>query len=368
MGQQKAFYQWFQEVAQHMPHLSKPQAKVLAAFSLGLSQARRCTLSVVAESLALLGKPDTVERRLQRFLGNPRMQWQEGCQALAPWVLGNLATSSLVVLLVDETSLQDKMKVMAVSLAYRGRAIPLAWWCYHQECWPMGQVELIATLLQWVAPGIPQGSVVLVQADRGIGTSPDFLQVVDSLGWYYLVRVQRQVRLILEDGQEVPYHQLVPKKGQRWQGQVYAFKKAGWLQCWAVGQWQAKNREPWLLLTNYPAAQGRWYALRMWEELAFKDFKSTGWQWQRSRVWQPEHANRLWLVMALAYAWMVSLGTRVVRNPKLRVELTRGKARRRSVFHLGLRFLKRWLELGRVLYYELVFIPHLPVCRKSVVQ
>ena len=29
------------------------------------------------------------------------------------------------MLLVDETNLQDNLKVMAVSLAYRGRAIPL---------------------------------------------------------------------------------------------------------------------------------------------------------------------------------------------------------------------------------------------------
>ena len=102
--------------------------------------------------------------------------------------------------------------------------------------------------------------------------------------------------------------------------------------------------------------------------MAFKDFMSTGWQWQRSRVWKPEHANRLWLVMALAYAWVISLGTRVVRNSTLRVELTRGKAWRRSVFHLGLRFLKRWLELGRPLFYQLILIPHLPVCQKSVVH
>jgi hypothetical protein len=87
------------------------------------------------------------------------------------------------------------------------------------------------------------------------------LRVVDSLGWYYLVRVQKHVRLVLDDGQEVAYHSLVPKKGKRWQGPVYAFKKAGWLQCWAIGQWKTKHQEPWLLLTNYPAAQGNWYGL-----------------------------------------------------------------------------------------------------------
>ncbi len=237
MGQPGAFYQWFKEVGEHRPQLSKPQAQTLAAFSFGLGLARRCTLSLVAEALAFLGKPDTVERRLQRFLSNQRISWQEGAQALAPWVLASWTSSRLVLLLVDQTSWHDKMKVMALTLADRRRAIPLAWWCYHQESWPMGQVERINTLFRWVAPGIPPDSTVLVQADRGIGTSPDLLRAIDSLGWYYLVRVQRGIRSILDDGPEVAYHSLVPKKGKRWQGPVPAFKKAGWLQGWPVGQW-----------------------------------------------------------------------------------------------------------------------------------
>src|ERR687895_2173493 len=238
MSQQKALYQWSKEVAQHLPHLSQPQARTLAAFSLGLALSRRCTLSWVAEALSGLGKPDTVERRLQRFLSNGQVDWQECSQALVPWVWGSLKTPSLVVLLVAETSLQERLKVMAVSLAYRGRAIPLAWWCYHQEAWPLGQVELITPLLSWVAQGIPPDTPVLVEADRGLGPSPKLLQEIQALGWYYLVRVQGQVHLRLAQGQEVSFASLVSRKGQSWQGPVQAFKKAGWLRCWAVGQWR----------------------------------------------------------------------------------------------------------------------------------
>src|ERR687896_502312 len=88
MSQQKALYQWSKEVAQHLPHLSQPQARTLAAFSLGLALSRRCTLSWVAEALSGLGKPDTVERRLQRFLSNGQVDWQKCSQALAPWAGG----------------------------------------------------------------------------------------------------------------------------------------------------------------------------------------------------------------------------------------------------------------------------------------
>lgn len=368
MSQLRTFYPWLREVTSQMPQLSKPQAFVLAAFSFGLALARRCTLSAVAEALALLGKPDTVERRLQRFLSNLRICWQQGAQALARWVLAHFVTRGVVVLLVDETSLQDRLKVMAVSLAYRGRALPLAWWCYPPTQYPMGQVELIITLLRWVAPAIPAGCRVLVQADRGIGTSPELLRGIQALGWYFLVRLQGQVRLILQDGREVSFSELVPQVGRRWSGWVWAFKKAGWLRCWAVGCWKAGSKEPWLLLTDWPEAQENWYGLRMWEELAFRDFKSHGWQWQRSRVWEPEHANRLWLVMALAYVWVLSLGTQVIRSRALRVELTRGRGWRHSVFQLGLRWLKRWVELGRSLCHKLLLIAHLPAFPKSVVH
>lgn len=369
MSQQETLYHWCEEIRSHMVHLKKPQVWMLAAASLGLALAERCTLTRVAKEIMELGKEDSVERRLQRFLSNERIRWADGCRALAAWVISSVAArqKGLVVLLVDETSLKDRLKVMAVSLAYQGRAIPLAWWCYHQERWPMGQVELITTLLQWVKEGMPSGTRVVVEADRGIGSSPALLRAIQEMGWYYLVRVPGHVRLIVDDGRDVSFNSLAPRIGSRWRGDVQAFKKAGWLRCWAVAVWEEKYAEPWLLLTNYPRAQGNWYSRRMWEEMAFKDFKSSGWQWQRSHVWNPNHANRLWLVMALAYVWMISMGTRVQRTPKLRAAVTRGTQERCSVFQLGLRFLYRSLKLGHKLFYQLVLFPSLRLRPKSVV-
>jgi hypothetical protein len=367
MSQHARLSDWITTVAHRLPSLHKPHAKVLAAFSLGLALRQRCALRAVADGLAELGKPDTVERRLQRFLHTPPLDWQACLPAFAAWVLRRLDRPRLVVLLVDETSLQGHLTVMAVSLAYRGRAIPLAWWSYQPEAWPLGQVALIGSLLDGVAARLPPGCRVLVEAERGLGTSPALLHAIQARGWYFLVRVQRHVRLRLADGRITPFARLVPKVGRRWSGAVEAFKKAGWVRCWAVGRWRAPHAEPWLLLTNWPQARGQWYGWRMWEELAFRDFKSTGWQWQRSHVWAPEAANRLWLVMALAYVWMLSLGTRVLRPPAWRKELVRGRPRRHSVFHPGLRWLARWWALGRPLCVELLLIPHLPSSLKSVV-
>ncbi len=56
-GHPEAVYQWTQEVTTHLPHLSKPQATVLALWSLGMVLARSCSLTAVTKrkSTSLLG-------------------------------------------------------------------------------------------------------------------------------------------------------------------------------------------------------------------------------------------------------------------------------------------------------------------------
>jgi hypothetical protein len=104
----------------------------------------------------------------------------------------------------------------------------------------------------------------------------------------------------------------------------------------------------------------------MWAELAFRDVQSTRWQWQRSHVWDPEPANRLWSAMALAYAWVLSVGTQALGTPAWGRELTRRRRRRHRVLALGLCLLQRWLTLGRQLGYELLPISRLPSDPKTV--
>lgn len=363
-------YHWCRAVATIFSQWSKPQTGMLATFSLGVCLARSCTLARVAEKLFWVGKADTVERRLQRFLGNEALDWKVGCHNLARWVLSSLALDlNRIVLLVDETALKDNLKIMVVALAYHGRAIPLAWWCYPPERYPMGQVKLIDTLLGWVAAAVPVGCQVLVQADRGIGTSPSLLRRIERRGWFYLVRVQASVRLELPDGSTVTFGQVIEKPGQEWCGWVQAFKKAGWMTCRAMAYWGWGHKEPWLLLTNHPQARSALYGWRMWEELAFRDLKSGGWNWQKSHVWDPDHANRLLLVLALAYAWILSLGTQGNLIWQVREQISRGTQRRHSYLALGLRVLSRIGDLFQELLCccDLLFIPSIPDLKKSVV-
>lgn len=355
---------WRDTLQHHLPCLSKPQATLLALFSIGLARGRRCTLSVLAEGLAELGKPDTLERRLQRFLASKNGFVEKAQQQLMAWLFKRLPLGEQPVLLVDETSLGERLKVMAVSLAYQGRAVVLCWKVYG-NAEPRSQVDLIDTLLERVAKSLPSGATPLVETDRGIGCSPALLRAIAKRGWRYLVRVPKHVHLRLSSGEEVLFGEQIPapcgNTATSWVGEeTLAFKKSGWLRCRALAYWSPRSKEPWLLLTNSLQIKSGTYALRMWEEAAFKDFKSNGWQWERSHVYQVEHANRLWLAMAVAYVWMLSLGAQATSLPSLKREVTRGRGRRRSLFQLGLRlFSQLFLLFERIkpLLFEMNLYP-----------
>jgi hypothetical protein len=65
-----------------------------------------------------------------------------------------------------------------------------------------------------------------------------------------------------------------------------------------------------LILTDLPPAASAacWYGLRAWIEQGFKITKRAGWQWQRTHMTKPERAARLWLAVAVATLWLLSVG------------------------------------------------------------
>jgi hypothetical protein len=382
-----------------MMPLGKWQALNLAILSFGIVLARSCTLSIVAERLWVLGKADTVERRVQRFLSNSRICVEECricveecricveeccicveecCIAWSRWVFMHLQPcSAQIILLVDETKLADHLSIMVVALAYRKRAIPVVWRCYHQEKWPCSQVELVCGLLKLVGQALPPGVVPLVQADRGIGTSPELALSIQQMGWHYLFRVQGQCRFWEEgtDCKQTKGVKQLARRGGSYVGAGQVFKKAakekregGWLQCRVLVKWPAQYDEPWCLITNSPNLTATHYVIRAWQEQGFRDLKSGGWQWQRSHVWKPEHAQRLVLAMSIAYAFLLMLGTAAIQQGKQTMrQLTRGHRHQFSAFRLGIRYLSHLLSLPKPtacpwLSLDLPLTPHYPQC------
>jgi len=177
MSCQSAVYQWTEEVTRHMPHLSKPQAAVLALWSVGMVLARSCALTAVSLFVAkgLDRKANTVRQQLREWCyeakakrGQPRQELAvESCFApLLAWVLSWWEGNQLA-LAVDATTLGDRFVVLVVSVVYRGCAIPVAWTVLpatEKHAW---RGEWLRMLRQ-VRAVVPRRYFVIVLADRGL--------------------------------------------------------------------------------------------------------------------------------------------------------------------------------------------------------
>jgi DDE family transposase len=320
MSCRRAVYQWTEVVTSHMPHLSKPQAAVLALWSIGMVLARSCALSAVSELLArgLERKPNTVRQQLREWCyeaqakrGGPRQEVQvESCFApLLAWVLRWWEGKQLA-LAIDATTLGQRFVVLVVSVVYRGCAIPVAWTVLpatEKHAW---RGEWLRMLRQ-VRTAVPRDFFVIVLADRGLYARWLFQRIV-RLGWHPLLRINTGGTFRpAKSGHSQPLRDFVPVPGSQWVGIGTAFQgPRRRLNCTLLARWEAGYRDPWLLLTDLAPSAGEacWYGLRAWIEQGFKVTKRGGWQWQRTRMTDPQRAARLWLAVAVATLWLLSVG------------------------------------------------------------
>ena len=265
------------------------------------------------------GRAESQRRRLQRFVKQqqPMEAFFKGWTKSVVKALRDRGhrKQQPLVLVVDETKLKAMFGVMVVGVVYAGRCIPLAWAVYRansQVDYPAeGQVRLIAGLLQAIHAGIPPGQRVRVLADRGIGTSPDLMREVMALGWTFLFRVTKQSKIVLPSGEAVCFYDQVTARGERYDASGRVFKNRAHLPAHVRVLWGEHAKECWSLVTNDPTLTGWEYAQRMWIEAAFRDLKSHGWQVEAAMLTCPRRMTHLWILLVVAYAWMLLLGAAI---------------------------------------------------------
>ncbi|MDJ0678004.1 MAG: transposase [Calothrix sp. MO_167.B42] len=82
------------------------------------------------------------------------------------------------------------------------------------------------------------------------------------------------------------------------------------LNCTLLVRWDEGYKEPWLIVTDLEPEQGDilWYSLRIEIECSYRDVKSDGWQWHKTRLTDPKKAERLWLAIAISTLWTLTVG------------------------------------------------------------
>src|SRR5574338_319770 len=171
MTRQDRLSQWSACVSTNMPHLSKPQATVLALWSFGIACTRSSGRTTVATFLALLMQPPlaNLEQRLYEWCldatdkaGEKRTELDGGLcfVPLLSWIV-SLWASEQIALTLDASSLGDRFVVLAVCVVYRGCGIPIAWTILPAQKKRAGRREWLR-LLRLLRPAIPRAWTVLV--------------------------------------------------------------------------------------------------------------------------------------------------------------------------------------------------------------
>jgi hypothetical protein len=324
MADQTALYQWTAIVGTHLPGLSTAQVRGLAQWSLGLVLARSCALTAVAVfwAAAVAQSEETVRQRLREWCygADAKAGAKRGIKRrevpvaacfvpLLGWVLSWWEGTQLALAL-DATTLGSRFVVLAVSAVYRGCAIPVAWVILpagEKHAWKHEWLRR----LRHLRPAIPATMTVIVLADRGLYARWLFVRI-RRLGWHPFLRVNAG-GAFRPDGWRHFQHlgAFAPTPGSRWQGTGAAFRdRRSRLRCTLLAWRKAGCNDVWLILTDLPpdVADAGWYGLRAWIEQGFKVTKRGGWQWQRTRMTDPERASRLWLAVAVATLWLLSVG------------------------------------------------------------
>jgi hypothetical protein len=323
MSRHPPIYQWAEELASRFDGLSPVSASLLALWSVGMTLARTCGLTTVANRLAKpLGKSHNTQRqRLREFYqeapakagakrGGKRRDFDvTGTFApLLRWALSRWPCQRLALAL-DVTNLGSRFQVLCASVLYGGIGLPVAW-----KVLPANQKGSWhgrwCALLGHLRPVVPADWTVVVLSDRGLESARLFREVVGA-NWHPLMRV-KAAGLFRPAGwmRWYRFDRLVPAVGRRFTATGLAYKSAEEsLAGTFLGCWEPGHAEPWLLLTDLTArAAPSWYAFRAWVEQGFKVIKGGGLQWQHTRMTKAERAERLWLAIAVAVLWMVLIG------------------------------------------------------------
>ena len=213
-----------------------------------------------------------------------------------------------MALALDATTLGARFVVLAVSVLYRGCAIPVAWTVVRggeKGAWNPHWLRMLRRL----KPSIPTPMPVLVLPDRGLFSASLFRRI-RRMKWHPFMRIKAGGTFRPNAGGYFrPLRSFAPKPGTAWKGQGTAFKPTP-LPCTLLARWEEGAKEPWLILTELPpeACEACWYGLRAWIEHGFQLVKRGGWQWPRTRMTDPRRAARLWLAVAVAPLWLGSVG------------------------------------------------------------
>ena len=343
MSTNHLYHTWFNWIEQLRPGERVTRLRTLTWLLVGIYRSKGVHLSKVAMKIPGDANLLSITRRLSRFLGNPAIRVREWYEPIAKDVLLAMAnTVGEIRLIADGTKVGFGHQLLMVAVAFRRRAIPIAWTWVRKSRGHSSAVKQLA-LLAYVRRLIPAQTPVLLVGDSEFGAVAVIRQL-ETWKWKYALRQKgnHQVKLGASDWQS--FGDQVEKPGQsNWLGRgLLTFNHAHPTNL--LAHWKKGEKEPWLLATNLSSRRETLvaYRRRMWIEEMFGDMKGNGFDLESTHLRHFLRLSRLTLAIALLYIWLISTGSKAIKDGQRHL-VDRAERRDLSIFQIGLRLVERRL-------------------------
>lgn len=317
----------------------------LALWCQALAVSPTCHLATLALGLPLPGQRENLIQRLRRFLKADELRPQASYQPISQKLLTTWPDRE-VNLVMDRTDLENRWSILSLGVAYQKRLLPLTW-----QIHPFGstnaadQIKLL-NQVQGLLPHRPQVRVHFY-GDSEFRAVP-VQRTCQAYGWHWQVGLKSDVRFRTEQSGWQPLASLALQPGERrYLNQIYLTETHNFGPLNLLANWAVTQPQPRYWALDLPADRHAWRRgrKRFWTEPTFRDWKSYGFDLERSRINDPDRLNVLMLVIALTTVWMIHIGDWLTRH-RLAYLLTPAHKTDYSLFRLGRDYVQRCQTMG----------------------
>lgn len=343
---------WRQRILQLRPAERITRVSTLAWLITAIFHGRSVQLSPIATKIPARVNLLSVVRRLSRFLDNPAVRVREWYEPMArDWLASAAQTLGEIRLIADGTKVGCGHQLLIICLAFRHRAIPIAWTWVKSSKGHSSACKQLA-LLDYVHRLIPKGTPVSVVGDSEFG-AVEVMRQLKRWHWHYALRqkANNQIRRTGQGWQN--FGEVLSHPGQSvWLGRGRLTLKYAYATN-LLAHWELGEEEPWLLATDLPdrATTLRVYGRRMWVEEMFGDLKGKGFDLESTHLHTTDRLSRLTLAVTLLYTWLMDIGGKIIKNGQ-RAWVDRAERRDLSVFQIGFRSIDRRLINGLPIKFD----------------
>lgn len=293
------------DLSARLPSQNKKQCEGLSLLAATALHVRGVNLNEWAA--AVPRETERLDMRYQwisRVLGNDLIAADTVMAPYGREVLARAAAGGgTVIVMIDQSKVNDAHQMLMVSLRFGERALPLAWRMRKTQGAIGFAVQREA--LEAVAALLPEGVRPMLMGDRFYG-SPALINWCRDKGWGWRLRCKQDL-LVFDQGGETTLAGCFAR-GERMLRDIELTEKR--VRTHVAMIHEKGHPEPWIIAMSDPPTTWRAYdyGLRWGIEAMFSDYKTRGFNLEDSRIERTDRLDRLVLVLSIALYWAVSTG------------------------------------------------------------